>query len=203
MKTVAHLSVHLAEAHRLDLMLKLRSRCRPDRQSLRCGLQPNRGRNTLPIKSNLFVDFHCTAAAAAAAAATVSCCLTVLFLWSFARLSLNIQMQWNTRKPSWRKGYARQHRHSTMAVSLHLEFYRSRNIAIRSANPENPNLEPNMEWIRCSVCEIFAFKLYCDHETGVRRHSRSLKAALFDRAHMTLYSSSIVTMPLSITVSEL
>jgi len=75
--------------------------------------------------------------------------------------------------------------------------------AIRSANPENPNLEPNMEWIECIVCEIFAFKLYCDVETGVQGHSRSSKAALFDRARTTLYSSSIVTMPLSITVSEI
>jgi len=47
-------------------------------------------------------------------------------------------------------------------------------IAIRSVFPENPSLEPNMEWIGCIVCEIFAFKLYCDLETGVRR-SGSLK----------------------------
>ena len=33
------------------------------------------------------------------------------------------------------------------------------NSAIRSAFLENPNLEPNMEWIGCTVCEIFAFKL--------------------------------------------
>jgi len=32
----------------------------------------------------------------------------------------------------------------------------------------------------------------------VRGHSRSSKAALFDRAHATLYSSSIVNMSLSI-----
>jgi len=25
-----------------------------------------------------------------------------------------------------------------------------------------------MEWIGCTVCEIFAFKLYCELETGVR-----------------------------------
>jgi len=25
-----------------------------------------------------------------------------------------------------------------------------------------------MEWIGCTVCEIFAFKLHCDLETGVR-----------------------------------
>ena len=90
-----------------------------------------------------------------------------------------------------------------MAVSRHLGFYRTGNGAIRSADPENPNLEPDMEWIgSCTVSEIFAFKLYCDLETGVRGHSRSSKAALFDRAHTTLYSSSILTMHLSITVSE-
>jgi len=51
-----------------------------------------------------------------------------------------------------------------------------------------------MEWIGigCTVCEIFAFKLYCDLETGVRGHSRSSKAALFDRTHTTLYSFFIV-----------
>jgi len=33
MKTIAHLSVHLAEAHGLDLILKLNSRCGLDQQS--------------------------------------------------------------------------------------------------------------------------------------------------------------------------
>jgi len=61
--------------------------------------------------------------------------------------------------------------------------------AIRSPDTEKPNLEPNMECIGCTVCGIFAFKLYCDLETGVRGHSRSSKAALFDRAHTNLYSS--------------
>jgi len=83
------------------------------------------------------------------------------------------------------------------------EFDRTENSAITSADPENPSLEPNMEWIGCTVCEIFGFKLYCDLETGVRSHSRSSKAPPFDRAHTTLYWSSIVTMPLSITVSEI
>jgi len=60
-----------------------------------------------------------------------------------------------------------------MAVSRHLAllgFYRTANNAIRSADPENPRLEPNIEWIGCTVCEIFAFKLQCDLETGVRGH---------------------------------
>jgi len=92
---------------------------------------------------------------------------------------------------------------SKMAVSRHLGYYRTANSAIRSADPKNPSLEPYMEWIGCTVCEIFAFKVYCDLDTGVRGHSRSSKTALFDRAHTTLYSSSIVTMPLSVTVSEI
>ena len=69
-----------------------------------------------------------------------------------------------------------------MAVTRHLAYYRNGNSAIRSADPENPCLEPQMEWIGCTVCEIFAFKLYCDLETGVRGHLRSSKTALFDRA---------------------
>ena len=88
-----------------------------------------------------------------------------------------------------------------MAVSRHLGFYRTANSAIRFVDPENPSIEPNMEWI--GYTEIFAIKLYCDIETGVRDNSRSSKVALFDRAHTTLYSSSIVTMHLSITVSEI
>ena len=72
-----------------------------------------------------------------------------------------------------------------VAASYHLGFYRTGNSAIRSADPENHNLEPNMEWIGCTVCEIFAFKLYCDLEIEVQGHSSSSKAALFDRAHTT------------------
>ena len=154
--------------------------------------------------------------------------------------------------------------HSKMTVSRHLGYYKTGNSAIQSANPETVSLEPNMEWIAeigCTVCEIFAFKLYFDLKTGdarfcsrclrrlicngktrakivcpqntrmlwdmhatsqwmrqlrvkvwayefwvlriVRGHSRSSKVAPFDRAHTTLYSSSIVTMPLSLTVSEI
>jgi len=85
-----------------------------------------------------------------------------------------------TRKPSWRKGYARQRRHSKRAVSRHLGFYRTGNNAIPSADPENHCLELNMEWIWCTVCET-AFKQYCDLETGVRGHSRSSKVSSVDR----------------------
>ena len=71
--------------------------------------------------------------------------------------------------------------------SRHLRFYRTANIAVRTADPENPSLEPNMQWIGYTVCEIFAFELYCDLETGVRGHSRSSKVVPFDRAHIGLY----------------
>ena len=100
--------------------------------------------------------------------------------------------------------YAWQRHHSKMAASYHLGFYRTANrpSAIRSDDPENHNLEPNVKWIGCTVCEIFVFNLYCDLETRVWGHSRSSKAALFDRAHTTLYSSSIVNMLLPLTVSE-
>jgi len=66
---------------------------------------------------------------------------------------------------------ARVTRDSTvMAVSRHLGHYPTGNSAIRSADPENPCLETDMEWIECTVCEIIAFKLYCDLETGVRHY---------------------------------
>jgi len=31
-----------------------------------------------------------------------------------------------------------------------------------ASHGKNPRLESNTEWIGCTVCEIFAFKLYCD-----------------------------------------
>jgi len=79
-----------------------------------------------------------------------------------------------------------------MAVSRHLGFYRIGNSAIRSAFPENASLEPNMEWIGYTVCEIFAFKLYYDLETGVRGHTRSSKVTPFDSLHMVSRHSNFV-----------
>ena len=39
----------------------------------------------------------------------------------------------------------------------HLGFVRTVNSAIRSADPENPTLEPNMRWIGSPVAEIWPF----------------------------------------------
>ena len=61
-------------------------------------------------------------------------------------------------------------RATAVRVYRHLGFLKFESCTISSAVPENPSLEPNMEWIGCTVCEIFAFKLYCDLETGVRGH---------------------------------
>ena len=81
-----------------------------------------------------------------------------------------------------------------MAVSRHLGFYRTANSAIRSADPENPSLEPNMEWIGYTFFEICAFKLYCDLETGVRGHSKPSKVALFGyEAGVNYISRSVFT----------
>jgi len=100
-----------------------------------------------------------------------------------------------TKKPSWCKGYGVTRDSDVIprwpSAAIFLDFMEP---VIRSADPQNRCLEPNMEWIWCTVCEIFAFELYCDLETWVRGHTKSSKAALFDRAHTTLYSSS---MPLS------
>ena len=79
-------------------------------------------------------------------------------VYFITRINFYIHSQSETRKPSWRKGYARQRRHSKMAVSRHLGYYRTGNSANRSADPDNHNLEPNMEWIECTVCVTFAFK---------------------------------------------
>jgi len=53
-----------------------------------------------------------------------------------------------------------------MAISRHLGYYRTGNSTIRSADPENPSLEPDMEWIGYAVCEIFAFELYVTLKLG-------------------------------------
>jgi len=47
-----------------------------------------------------------------------------------------------------------------MAVSRHLDFIESEIAPFDPPFPKTYSLEPNMEWIGCAVCEIFAFKLY-------------------------------------------
>jgi len=53
------------------------------------------------------------------------------------------------------------------------------------------------------VCEIFSAKKWCDFEHRVRVRSRSLEIAPFDRSHMSSYSPFIVTMAVSLAISEI
>jgi len=51
--------------------------------------------------------------------------------------------------------------------------------------------------------EILTYEKYCDLETGIRGHWRSLEMSPFDSAHTTSYWWSTVTMALSSVVSEI
>jgi len=43
---------------------------------------------------------------------------------------------------------------------MRIEFGQTGNSAIRSADPENPTLEPNMKWIGRTLAEIWPFEFY-------------------------------------------
>ena len=45
-------------------------------------------------------------------------------------------------------------------MAIHLGFVQTGNSAIRSAVPEKPTLEPNMEWIGRPVAEIWPFEIF-------------------------------------------
>jgi len=57
-----------------------------------------------------------------------------------------------------RCGYNSHSKLSKMAASRQLVFNVTRNNAIRSADPENPILEPNMKCIGSPVAEIWPFE---------------------------------------------
>jgi len=54
-----------------------------------------------------------------------------------------------------------------------------------------------------NLVELFDIVYYRDLEMWVKGHSRLLKMVQFDRPHMTLYWSAIVTIVLSCTIFEL
>ena len=56
--------------------------------------------------------------------------------------------------------------------------------------------------VSVAVCEIFSVKELRDLENQVRRRSRSLKMAPFDRPYATFYWSAIVIMALSCTIEK-
>jgi len=56
-----------------------------------------------------------------------------------------------------------------MAAGRHHGFGITRNSAIRSADPENPTLEPNMKCIRSLVAEIWPFAYHGAYGTTIFR----------------------------------
>ena len=58
-------------------------------------------------------------------------------------------------------------------------------------------------FVSVAVCEIFHVKEWRELENQVRRHSKSMKMALFDRPYATFYWSAIVNIALSCTIFEL
>jgi len=57
--------------------------------------------------------------------------------------------------------------------------------------------------VSVAVCEIFSVKEWRDLENQIRRLSRSLKMAPFDRPYATIYWSAIVNIALSCTIYDL
>ena len=85
----------------------------------------------------------------------------------------------------------------------HLGFVRSGNSAIRSAVPENPTLEPNMNWIGSPVAEIGPFAyvggIWNPHFGG-RGSRRGSAIAPLERAMVVSYRLSTVTVALSLPI---
>ena len=57
--------------------------------------------------------------------------------------------------------------------------------------------------VSVTVCEIFSVKELRGFKNQVRRRSRSLKMAPFDRPHSTFYWPAIVNMALSCAIFKL
>jgi len=91
---------------------------------------------------------------------------------------------------------------SKMAAGRHLGFDVIRNSAIRSADPENPTLEPNMQCIGSPVAEIWPFAYFGAYVTPFWGKGRSWVSTMapFERAMVVSYRLSIVTVALSVTI---
>jgi len=86
----------------------------------------------------------------------------------------------------------------------HLGFVRIVNSAVRSAVPENPTLESNMEWIGSPVAEIWPLAyiggIWNTHFGGKGGRRGSAMTPL-ERAMVVSYRLSIVTVALSATIA--
>jgi len=87
--------------------------------------------------------------------------------------------------------------------SRHLGFVRTVNSAVRSAVPENPTLEPNVNWIGSPVAEIWLFAyiggIWNPH-LGGRGGRRGSAMTPLERTMVVSYRLSIVTVALSATI---
>jgi len=91
---------------------------------------------------------------------------------------------------------------SNMAACQQLGFDVTGNSAIRSADPENPTLEPNMKWIGSPVTEmaIRVSRGHMEPHFGGRGGRRGSAMAPFERAMVVSYRLSIVTVALSVAI---
>jgi len=76
------------------------------------------------------------------------------------------------------------------------------NSAIRSADPENPTIEPNMKCIGTPVAEIWPYEYLGAYRTpfGGRGGRRGSTMAPFERVMVVSYRLSIVTVALPVTI---
>jgi len=82
-------------------------------------------------------------------------------------------------------------------------FHITRNSAIRSADPENPTLEPNMKCIGSLVAEIWPLAYHWgiwDLHFGARGGRRGSAMVPFERSTVVSCKLSIVTVALSVTI---
>ena len=90
-----------------------------------------------------------------------------------------------------------------MAACRQLGFDVTGNSAFRSADPENPTLEPNIKCIGLPVVEIWPFAylggIWNPHFGG-RGGRRGSAIAPLERAMVISYRLSIVTVALSVTI---
>ena len=68
------------------------------------------------------------------------------------------------------------------------DFFRTGNSAIRSAVPENPTLEPNMEWIGQPVAEIWPFEIF-----EMRGRSSVVGRSLVGRSVVNIYLLTLIS----------
>jgi len=74
-----------------------------------------------------------------------------------------------------------QSNYSSRTVFSHIltEFGPTRNSAIRSADPENPTLEPNMKWIGRPLAEIWPFEIFKIERSVVGRSVLNIYTCIY------------------------